>query len=179
MSDQKAGKYACLEIERKYLLRRLPSELADSDDYWCITDRYVVNTRLRARQMVSPSGQTMFKFGQKFRAVAQPATQTTITNLYLNETEYQYLARLGAHELIKRRYRYVYEGRSYSIDVFEEKLTGLILAEIECDTDEACEALPLPAFALKEVTADPFFSGGNLAKLSEGEFRRELERRLV
>lgn len=38
--------------------------------------------------------------------------------------------------------------------------------------------LPVPSFALKDVTDDPFFTGGILAGLTEQEFREGLSRRL-
>ena len=66
MSLQRIGKYACLEIERCYLLRELPADLLGQGDYWQIVDRYILDTRLRLRQMTSPRNQTvLYKFSQK------------------------------------------------------------------------------------------------------------------
>jgi hypothetical protein len=40
------------------------------------------------------------------------------------------------------------------------------------------DKLALPAFVMKDVTGDPFFTGGNLATLTEEDFRKGLLQRL-
>ena len=179
MSSQRIGKYACLELERRYLLRELPAELKGRECSWQIVDRYLSDTRLRLRRMTSPSkGTIILKLTQKYREAGQEATETTITNMYLNEAEYSGLNRLPGTEIIKKRYGYRQQGHLYSIDIFEGPLQGLILAEIEAETATELAAQPFPSFALMEVTADPFFSGGALATMSEEEFREGLIKRL-
>jgi CYTH domain-containing protein len=179
MSSQRIGKYACLEIERKYLLRELPADLNTQNSYWQITDHYIINTRLRLRRMVSPAtNQVIFKLGQKYRTAAQGHSQTTMTNMYLTEAEYLCLARLEAAQLLKKRYDYSYQGRRYGIDLFEGHLAGLILAEIEAETVDELDQLPVPSFALAEVTGDPFFEGGALVLIDPKEFQTSLTERL-
>ena len=180
MSSKRLGKYACLELERRFLLRELPSDLAEQANGWFIVDRYIVDTRLRLRRMIEmESGQIVFKFGQKYRAPSQGGAETTLTNMYLDEKEYDGLSKLEAREVVKRRYRYVKDGLEYGVDVFEGELRGLILAEIECETEPECERLQTPSFALREVTDDIFFSGGFLAKLTRAEYEAGLAKRLL
>jgi hypothetical protein len=38
MSSKRLGKYACLELERRYLLRELPADLAGQENSWFITE---------------------------------------------------------------------------------------------------------------------------------------------
>lgn len=177
MSSQRIGKYACLELERRYLLQRPPDGLLEQDAGASIVDHYLENTRLRLRRIRLASGEQVFKFTQKYQAANQDETQTTITNLYLSEAEYRRLAHLGGKKLVKTRYRYTYQGREYGIDVFEGELAGLVLAETECASREEVRSLTTPTFALEDVTADPFFKGGNLVNLTNQELREELERR--
>ncbi len=170
MSSRRVGKYACLELERRYLLRELPAGLEERGDYWHITDRYLTDTRLRLRRMeTARSGETVFKLGQKYREPSQRPGATTLTNLYLNDAEYARLSQLDARELIKKRYHYAQGGLDYGIDVFAGTLEGLILAEIECETEQEFERLVTPAFAVKDVTSALFFTGGYLATLTRGE----------
>ncbi len=122
--------------------------------------------------MESPQGSTLaLKLGQKFRPADFEAHQTIMTNLYLNEAEYEVLRTLGGSHIYKRRYPFDYEGQKYAIDVFEAALAGLILAEIEGRTGVDLAHLPTPDLAIREVTGDPFFSGANLADLEETEFQ--------
>jgi CYTH domain-containing protein len=95
-----------------------------------------------------------------------------MTNLYLNQAEYDTLLALGGAPLTKRRYGYLQAGMRYSLDIFEGPLAGLILAEIEAHAAGEITRLPVPVFAVREVTADPAFSGGALAQLSPQAFAR-------
>jgi CYTH domain-containing protein len=165
-------KYARIEEERRFLLKSVPEELRGVDEFIRIIDGYIPGTRLRLRRMVSPHGNTLaLKLGQKYRPVDFEAHQTIMTNLYLNETEYGVLKTLGGSLIYKRRYPYGYQGQKYVVDVFEGKLAGLILAEIEGRPGVDLANLFIPGFALREVTGDPFFSGANLVELSEVEFQ--------
>ena len=50
------------------------------------------------------------------------------------------------------------------IDEFQGDLNGLILAEAEFKTYDLLAAFPMPNFAVREVTDNPRFSGGDLVK---------------
>lgn len=173
-------KYAQVEEERRFLLRSLPSDLSPDAAYVRIVDHYLPDTRLRLRRLESPTGEVLvLKLGQKFRAADQSTRQTTMTNFYLDETEYAILSTLGGALLVKRRYPYHHAGHNYNIDVFERHLSGLILMEIERRPGVDLSALPLPSVALREVTDDPFFTGGALATLSLANFQRWLTAHLA
>src|SRR5215510_7383795 len=107
MTSQRIGKYACLEVECRYWLNKIPDGLFDNPKGWLITDRYFPNTRLRLRYMKSISGnEHIYKLTQKYRAETQNAYETTITNIYLTQAEYNHLAALEAKILKKMRYPY-------------------------------------------------------------------------
>lgn len=171
-------KYARVEAERRFLLEAAPPGLDLASGYLRIVDRYLPGTRLRLRRIETPQGEPVaLKFGQKYRAPDQGPQQALMTNLYLNQAEYELLARLEGRLLVKRRYDYLYESVNYSVDVFEGNLDGLVLAELEAQASAAFASLSVPAFAVREVTADPLFSGGALAGLSPGEFKQLREAR--
>lgn len=179
MTSQRIGKYACLEVERRYLLNKIPDDLLDNPKGWQITDRYFPNTRLRLRHMKSASeNESVYKFTQKYRSETQNAYETTITNIYLTEIEYHHLETLAAKILKKTRYPYTAQKRSFSIDVFEGRHQGLILAEMELEKEEGAGGFVLPSFVLKDVTDDPFFTGGNLVAMTDEEFKQGLSQRL-
>ncbi len=64
--------------------------------------------------------------------------------------------------LSKLRYRIFHEHHMWEIDVFEGKLEGLILAEIELESEN--EKFGLPSFVGKEVSEDPKYFNSNLIK---------------
>jgi CYTH domain-containing protein len=175
MALQRNGKYSCIELERRFLVRGLPEEIARASHSWDILDRYLPGTRLRLRRMESSDGlQIQRKLTQKYAETGAAAIETTITNLYLTEDEYRTLEGLGGHEIRKRRYAFEHNGRRFSVDVFGGRLAGLILAEAEGDSTAALAALALPAFFAEEVTDDPFFTGGALATIEPDELRHRL-----
>ena len=149
-----AGKYARYELERRFLVERLPPGTERSH---LIVDRYIVGTRLRLRYddgRVPPH-----KLSQKEAPAPPDFAVTTITTIYLSPDEYEVLAVLPARELRKRRHHL----GSYSIDVFEGELEGLVLAEITFPSEEEMREHPPPPFAEREVSRDGRYTGGALA----------------
>jgi CYTH domain-containing protein len=167
MVSEQAGKYARFELERRFVVPRLPEGSAQ-DRGWRITDRYITDTHLRLRRMEPiHGGETIFKLGQKQAPSPPDFARTTITNIYLSPSEYGVLAQLDALELHKRRHAIEHSGRILSVDVFEAHLTGLVLAEIGfVSSEEMSQPLDLPAWVTHEVSDDIRFTGAALASLT-------------
>ncbi len=149
-----AGKYARYELERRWLLDRLPDG-ADAGSLF--VDRYIEGTRLRLRRAEPPHSQ--YKLSQKEAPGPPDYAVTVITTVYLTSEEYDVFATLPARELRKRRHHL---GR-YSVDVFEGPLAGLVLAEAEFPSEEEMTAHPGPDFAVRDVSNDVRYTGGWLA----------------
>lgn len=175
MSDQRNGKYSCIEFERRFLVRAVPTNIVAGSYRWRIVDRYIAGTRLRLRRMDSPGGAPIQrKLTQKFSESDEPTIRTIITNIYLDEAEYRVLEALGGNEILKYRYLVDFQNHQFGIDVFGGRHEGLILAEVEGESEMALRQLAFPTFAVREVTRDPFFTGGALATVSEDDLRRKL-----
>ncbi|MGW4814102.1 hypothetical protein ACWEPB_21005 [Kitasatospora cineracea] len=166
----KAGKYARVERERRFLLDRLPAPGAVTVARR-ITDRYVEGTRLRLRRVERlDTGECTYKLTQKVPAPpGEPgAVQGLITNLYLSEQEYARLrAALPGPELTKTRLSVPPLG----VDVFEGPLLGLVLAEAEFETAEDAETFVPPPGCVAELTDDRHFTGGRLVRTGREELR--------
>ena len=169
MTEQ-AGKYARFELERRFLVSDLPDGVARNRG-WRITDRYVESTHLRLRRMEPiHGGETIFKLGQKHAPWPPDFSRTTITSIYLSATEYAVLAELDALELHKLRHSVGHGDLTFSVDVFEAHLAGLVLAEVGFETIEEMEQpLDLPSWVSSEVSDDVRFTGGALAGLGAGQ----------
>ena len=166
MSEQ-PGKYARFELERRFLVGRLPAGI-DDDRGWRINDRYLANTHLRLRRMEPiHGGETIFKLAQKHVPSPPDYSRMTITNIYLSSAEYAVLAELPALELHKNRHQIEHNDRIFSVDVFTSHLAGLVLAEVHFETTTVIDRpLPLPPWVIREVSEDVRFTGGALANLS-------------
>ena len=66
----------------------------------------------------------------------------------------------GSRVLEKTRYQVPFCGRIWEVDVFHGRHTGLVLAEVELDSET--QAYELPPFVGTEVTGDPRYYNSNL-----------------
>ena len=158
--DKKFGKYAHPEVERKFLLATLPP---GSVFQAAITDHYILNTTLRLRKMQTEHD-VVFKLGQKIRVHPHETRVILHTSMYLSEAEYTLLAATLPSQLLeKRRFRFQGGTIPMAIDQFQGSLEGLVLAEVDFGPDGNPSSLPIPSFALAEVTDDDRCTGGRLA----------------
>jgi hypothetical protein len=117
----RAGKYALVERERRFLLAVAP-ESAHAREVRRITDRYLTGTRIRLRRVDRPApAQPEFKLTRKVPADRPGPVQGTITNTCLSEAEYDVFAVPPATVLTKTRLSIPPLG----IDVFDTPLRPL------------------------------------------------------
>ena len=164
------GRYAKPERERRFLLSAQPGKLNDPRH---IVDRYIDGTRLRLRQ-ITGAGPSVYKLGQKVRPNEEDPSVVMLTNMYLTANEYQCLLSLPFAEVRKTRYSLQAGPDLYAIDVFEERLEGLVLAEGELGEEDLQDLqdlheLPPLAGLVAEVTTDDHFSGATLARTTKDE----------
>jgi CYTH domain-containing protein len=159
---EKRLKYARVEAERRFLLAALPAEIDPATGYQTFEDLYFLGTTLRLRRVTSPDGAIVeLKLNQKLPHDPPLPSHRVITSVYLTPDDFALLSQLGGARLVKRRYAFPWQGVRFGVDVFQEPLAGLVLAEAE--SSDRLDALPaLPGDPL-EVTEDPRFSGGSLA----------------
>ncbi len=160
----KAEKYAQRERERRFLLAALPAEVPIR--FAEIHDRYIGGTRLRLRRTTETTAEGASTYRKLTQKIPAPeGSLGLITTIYLSEAEYEVFAVLPAEVIKKTRYSLPPLG----VDVFEGRLAGLVIAEIEFADDVAAESFPVPTNAIAEITADPRLTGGKLAVTDRAE----------
>jgi CYTH domain-containing protein len=155
-------KYLAVERERRWLCRDVPRDHIVRTE--AITDLYVAGTRLRLREARPLDGGTpLLRLSRK--ADVDSHTRL-ITSIYLPEEEFILLSRsLTGSRLRKLRHHLQPAGGSpLCVDEFLDDLKGLLIAEAEFETLEALERFATPEFAIREVTAEPQFTGAHLAR---------------
>ena len=158
-------------------MQDLPEGLSRADHHFQITDNYLTGTRLRLRKVRDPkTNKWVVKFTQKFALNPTDLSRTMITNIYLNAIEAETLAIFEANEIRKNRYRFEFQDREFSVDMFLGDLFGLVLAEVSFETDEELDNFPPPPFAVADVTNNEIFTGGRLSELNFEEIRAEIEK---
>jgi CYTH domain-containing protein len=169
------SKYARIERERRYLMQELPDGLTRASPHLQITDNYITGTRLRLRKVRNPqSNKWTVKLTQKFAPDSKDLSRTVITNIYLNALEVEMLDVPDANEIRKNRYRFDFQGRQFSIDMFLGELFGLVLAEVSFDTDEELNNFSSPPFAIADVTNNELFTGSKLCQVSFADIREAI-----
>jgi CYTH domain-containing protein len=169
------SKYSRIERERRYLLQDLPDGLSRADHHLQITDNYITGTRLRIRKVRDPrTNKWTVKFTQKFAPDSKDFSRTVITNTYLNALEAETLSIFAANEIRKNRYKYEFNGRVFSVDMFLGDLFGLVLAETEFETEDELDRFTPPPFAVADVTNNEIFTGARLSQLTFEDIRHEI-----
>ncbi len=154
------GKYGAIERERRWLCEDFPGSHVTRT--YLIEDIYVTGSTLRLRSMHDmAAGKMAWKLSRKGDLSPD---KRIITTLYLTEPEYRLMAGFPGARLRKTRHRLDISGTdSFSVDIFDGALAGLILAEAEFKTDVAMAAFAPPAFLGAEVTGDARYTGGWMA----------------
>ncbi|WP_137121602.1 hypothetical protein [Segeticoccus rhizosphaerae] len=149
-------KYAVIERERRYVLARLPDGVSAVRE---IVDRYLVNTRLRLREVRESDGTVVRKLAHKVRLTDGPA-EVASTNFYLDEQEWAVLVALPARVLRKRRHLVRRDGTLVAIDEHED---GTLVAEID-DGEHPSQDVPEWLDILEDVSDQERWTGAHLAR---------------
>lgn len=157
-------KYAYIERERRWLVESSASPAVTGDGV-LIEDLYITGTRMRLRRMTNSDGWTSLKLSKKYVA-PDPSARPVVTS-YLDEAEYDLLAALPGRQIIKRRHIVTEAGTDWSVDYFEGKLAGLVIAELEAKNHAALQAIQAPGWALREITHEQRWQSGALAQLDQ------------
>ena len=161
-------KYSIIELERRWLIPFSFAQSLSQMAYRKIDDLYLTCGRLRLRAITdSQTGKLEFKFCKKYGSISNIAEP--IVNTYLTVEENAAISTLSGHKLSKKRFKKSLEGIEYSFDVFEGELAGLIICEIEADSESSLNQFKGPSIAIKEVTGDSVYTGGNLCRLNRSE----------
>jgi CYTH domain-containing protein len=144
-----------VEIERKFLVDRLPdmSEVeaaAIEQGYLALGEDEVRVRRAEGRGVL-----TVKRGGGLAREEAE---------VELNDDQLQSLWPLTeGRRLRKRRHLLPVDGLTAEVDVYEGDLEGLIVAEVEFDSERSARAFEAPEWLGREVTGDPAYLNERLA----------------
>jgi CYTH domain-containing protein len=163
-----------IEYERRFVVSPRTSWMEKVEPYSkVLEDKYLSNTRLRLRLLIdSDTGRRLFKLNKKEESTS--SYFRAVDRLLLSPAEYELFHAMEGHDIRKTRYYHHFDGRVFSIDVFEGELEGLVLCEVEANSLEALMDATPPEYAKQEVTEDSFFTGGNLCRTTRQELLRKL-----
>ena len=154
----KTGMPNSREIERKFLLKRLPDKLERSRRY-VIAQGYLATEPAGRQVRLRKKGKTAsltFKVGRgahrEEREIKLSAKQFTAL----------WPATVG-RRLYKVRYEMPWKNLLIEIDIYRRKHRGLVVAEVEFPNRTACRKFKAPAWFGREVTGNKRYSNVRLA----------------
>ena len=170
------NKTADLVYRRLYLIERLPEPLEPKSAHLQIYDNYIEGTRLRLRLVRDPATKAWTRIMQQHIAVEDAGCGVSrLFEIHLNEAEYAAFETFEGNEIRKNRYFHEFDGVSFAFDVYLGDLWGLNMAKVEFETAEEMGAFDPPAFAIFDVTNDPFFLGKDLVGKKFDDVRARVE----
>lgn len=146
-----------MEIERKYLIPHIPSGL-DIKETHIIEQGYLCTSPVvRIRK---DNDQYILTYKSKGLMVREEY------NLPLTEAAYEHLKEKTDGRIIKKTRHVIPLGSSLSIelDIFQEDLAPLVLAEVEFPTKEMADAFTPPDWFGEDVTFSPLYHNSALSK---------------
>jgi CYTH domain-containing protein len=151
-----------LEIEKKFLIdiNTIPINLEKADKYEIIQTYINFSPEVRIRKINEYYYSFALKLPKDTIGLARQEVEFNI-----NYDEYQALfKKKEANSISKTRYQFEQNNRMVAVDIYNEELNGLAVAELEFDSKEDAEAFVPYDWFVKDVTSDKRYKNANLAQ---------------
>lgn len=164
-----------LELEYTFLASELPIEIEGIapkrlvDIY--IPDSATEHPRLRLRQKG-----TAYELTKKIPVNEGDASAQIETTIQLDAPEFEAISQVSQKRVVKDRYVVNINGFPAEVDVFLEKLEGLVLIDFEFSSEAERAEFVKPEVCLADVTQEDCIAGGLLAGKAYADIADELER---
>jgi CYTH domain-containing protein len=159
-----------MEIERKYLTEKLPN-LSEAFDVWKIEQAYLADKpTLRIRKK---NDEYILTYKDHRKTDSTGLETAAVVNeeieIPVPQSIYEHLLKKKIGHTVKKT-RYLFrldEKHKIELDVFEGRLKGLVMAEVEfTDVADANAFIP-PAWFGKEVSGDKRFTNKSLSRVEK------------
>ena len=146
-----------MEIERKFLIKRLPDNL---ENYPC---RHLEQGYLCTFPVVRIRRDND-KYELTYKGSGMMVREEH--NLPLTQNSYEHLKeKIDGRLIIKKRYMIPYKSYTIELDVFENDLAPLTLAEVEFATEDEANNFNAPDWFAEDVTFEKIYHNSVLSRL--------------
>lgn len=148
---------------RLFLLEDLPEPLTRRSAHIQIFDNYLANSRIRLRSIRVPEDKSWaHSLQQRIFPLPDTLAEMRLSEIHLNEAEYEYFKVFEGNEIRKNRYFHEFDARVLAFDLYLGPLWGLNRMRAEFQSVEEMDQYVPPAFVALEITNEPFFDDANL-----------------
>lgn len=151
-----------IERERTYLAKYLPEEL-EKFPHKEMFDLYIPKKSEHAKLRIRKSGDSYVITKKNPVNEDNPSIQIE-QNIKITKDEFEALSKSDANVVHKLRFKYPHQNYIAEVDVFLDKLEGLILIDFEFENNKQLEDFKIPDFCLVEVTNEHVLAGGVLCQ---------------
>jgi adenylate cyclase len=146
-----------IEIERKFLVDHEKWQALAKPDGTQLRQGYIVDDQSRTVRLRIAGNNAYLTFKSGTQGISRNEYEY---NIPVNEATdlFEQFVKSG---LEKTRYCVTYAGKLWEVDVFEKDNNGLIVAEIELDSE--AEQFELPPWVGPEVSEDPRYYNSSLS----------------
>ncbi|MFY9228435.1 MAG: CYTH domain-containing protein [Candidatus Microsaccharimonas sp.] len=163
-----------IELERTYLVKALPDNL-DTFPSEIIHDIYVPAEAFHPHLRLRHRG-SRYEITKKVPTDGTDSSKQFEHTIELEKEEFEALAKAPSKEIKKQRYTVEIDGRHAELDVYLDKLAGLVVIDFEFDNEDEMRAFHTPDIALADVTQDETIAAGFLAGKSLADIQPQLEK---
>lgn len=150
-----------IEYERTFLAAGLPAEIAGETGA-LMHDIMIPDTARHPHLRLRQRGET-YVITKKVPARDDDLTEMIEETIPLEKAEFDALANSSTKNVVKYRYNVIIDGYPAEVDVFDEKLKGLVLIDFEFASNREKAAFKTPDVCLADVSQEEAFAGGLLA----------------
>ncbi len=163
-----------IELEKTYLVKELPENLKECRSKE-VLDIYIPEEKEHPNLRVRKSGEH-YEITKKEPVVKGDASKQKETTIIITEDEFDDLNKMPGKRVRKIRYFYEYKEMVSEIDVFQDDLGGLVVADFEFDNEEEKDRFEMPDFCLADVTQENFIAGGMVCGKKYSDIEEDLNR---
>jgi CYTH domain-containing protein len=163
------------EFERTFLAKFIPEGL-EKCEFVELEDNYIPKDSNHPILRIRKKGDKTV-ITKKYKKKEGDASIMIEETIPLTPEEYNFINQLEGKKFSKKRYSYEYEeGKFCEVDVYQDKLKGLVVIDFEFNNVEEKDSFEMPNFCLVEVTNEEFLAGGMLCGKSYEDLKIHLEK---
>lgn len=162
-----------IELERTYLAKELPEDLKEVENKE-IVDIYLPKNSKHPILRLRKNGEK-YEMTKKAPIEGNDSSKQLEQTIVLDKAEFEVLRKVPGKTVSKQRYLYPYKGKTLEFDVFKDELKGLVVVDVEFETEREKDAFEIPEFCLVEVTQEKFIAGGMLCGAKYCDIEQNLD----
>lgn len=163
-----------IELERTYLAKKLPDNLREVENKEII-DVYLPKDSKHPVLRLRKNGDR-YEMTKKAPVKGNDSSKQLEQTIVLDRAEFEALRKIPGKVVSKQRYLYPYKGSILEFDVFKDALKGLVVVDVEFETEEGKDNFEMPEFCLVEVTQEKFIAGGMLCGAKYEDIEEKLDK---